>query len=225
MKRHLDMEKIAKVSAPSAAARSRHLAGTSVRGSFSPMSKPNSACRRAGGVRRTLGGPSGDSSLSPRKRSHALRRSPPGCGSTAGSVFNRCSWRRFYWRRRRRNSARLKPSNSSRPGDTRAREVIKARAFQFWALASKLFHRIYWDRTLVEDPLTWTLEQFETGKLPAMIERAGYPGVAADLDVERIASVLPAMKKQAVDMWEEGRRLTGHPGLPLEPTPNLAAAD
>ena len=37
-------------------------------------------------------------------------------------------------------------------------------------------HRIYWDRTLVEDPLAWTLEQFETGKLRAMIERAGYPG-------------------------------------------------
>ena len=32
-------------------------------------------------------------------------------------------------------------------------------------------HRIYWDRTLVEDPLAWTLEQFEKGKLPAMIER------------------------------------------------------
>ncbi|HTY79658.1 MAG TPA: hypothetical protein VMI34_17670 [Candidatus Bathyarchaeia archaeon] len=58
-----------------------------------------------------------------------------------------------------------------------------------------------------------------------MIERAGYPGVAADLDVEKIAPVLPAMRKQALEMWEEGRRLTGHPGLPLEPTPNLAAAD
>jgi len=86
-------------------------------------------------------------------------------------------------------------------------------------------HRIYWDRTLVEDPLAWTLEQFEKGKLPAMIERAGYPGVAADLDVEKIASVLPALKKQALAMWEEGRRLTGHPGLPLEATPNLAAAE
>ena len=30
---------------------------------------------------------------------------------------------------------------------------------------------IYWDRTPVEDPLAWTLEQFEKGKLPAMIER------------------------------------------------------
>jgi hypothetical protein len=86
-------------------------------------------------------------------------------------------------------------------------------------------HRIYWDRTLVEDPLAWTLEQFETGKLPAMIERAGYPGIAADLDVAKIAAVLPVMKKQALAMWAEGERLTGHPGLPLEPTPNLAAAE
>jgi len=39
------------------------------------------------------------------------------------------------------------------------------------------------------------------------------------------SQVLPAMKKQALDMWEQGRRLTGHPGLPLEPTPNLGAAD
>jgi len=86
-------------------------------------------------------------------------------------------------------------------------------------------HRIYWDRTLVEDPLAWTLEQFETGKLPAMIQRAGYPGIAADLDVGKIAAVFPAMKKQALEMWAEGERLTGHPGLPLEFTPNLAAAE
>jgi hypothetical protein len=86
-------------------------------------------------------------------------------------------------------------------------------------------HRIYWDRTLVENPLAWTLEQFESGKLRAMIERAGYPGIAADLDEGKIREVLPAVKKQALDMWAEGERLTGHPGLPLEPTPNLAAAD
>ena len=86
-------------------------------------------------------------------------------------------------------------------------------------------HRIYWDTTLVENPLAWTLEQFESGKLRAMIERAGYPGVAADLDTGKIASVLPVMKKRALEMWEEGERLTGHPGLPLEVTPNLAAAE
>jgi len=86
-------------------------------------------------------------------------------------------------------------------------------------------HRIYWDTTLFENPLAWTLEQFESGKLPAMIERAGYPGVAADLDTDKIAAVLPVMKKRALEMWAEGERLTGHPGLPLEATPNLAAAE
>jgi len=86
-------------------------------------------------------------------------------------------------------------------------------------------HRIYWDRTLVENPLAWTLEQFDNGKLRAMLERAGYPGVAADLDEGKLREVLPAMKKQALAMWEEGERLTGHPGLPLEATPNLAAAE
>jgi hypothetical protein len=86
-------------------------------------------------------------------------------------------------------------------------------------------HRIYWDRTVVENPLAWTLEQFESGKLPAMIVRAGYPGIAADLDTDKIAAVLPAVKERALAMWAEGERLTGHPGLPLEPTPNLAAAE
>jgi hypothetical protein len=84
-------------------------------------------------------------------------------------------------------------------------------------------HRIYWDRTLVENPLEWTLEQIEKGKLGIMIERAGYPGIAADLDADKIASVFPAMKKQAQAMWDEGERLTGHGGLPLEATPNMAA--
>jgi hypothetical protein len=31
------------------------------------------------------------------------------------------------------------------------------------------------------------------------------------------------MKRQARAMHAEGERLTGHPGLPLEATPNLAA--
>jgi hypothetical protein len=82
-------------------------------------------------------------------------------------------------------------------------------------------HRIYWDKTLVDDPLGWVFEQLENRKLGAMIERAGYPGVAADLDLEKIASVLPIVKKKAREMQAEGEALTGHPGLPLEPTPNL----
>src|SRR5271155_2765477 len=84
-------------------------------------------------------------------------------------------------------------------------------------------HRIYWDRTLVEDPLEWVFDQFENRKLGAMIERAGYPGVAADLDLDKIANLLPKVKQRAREMQAEGERLTGHPGLPLEMTPNMAA--
>jgi len=82
-------------------------------------------------------------------------------------------------------------------------------------------HRIFWDTTLVDDPLGWVFDQFENRKLGPMIERAGYPGVAADLDLEKIAAVLPVVKQKAREMQAEGEALTGHPGLPLEPTPNL----
>lgn len=84
-------------------------------------------------------------------------------------------------------------------------------------------HRINWDLAVIDDPLEWTFEQFENRRLGPMIERAGYPGIAADLDLNKIASILPALKKRAFEMYEEGERLTGHKGLPLEFTPNLAA--
>ncbi|MGE0223015.1 MAG: hypothetical protein AB7F35_11965 [Acetobacteraceae bacterium] len=84
-------------------------------------------------------------------------------------------------------------------------------------------HRINWDTTVIDDPLAWTFEQLEKGRLRAMIERAGYPGIAADLDDDKIASVLPALKQRAFEMYEEGERLTGKKGLPLEFTPNMAA--
>jgi hypothetical protein len=50
--------------------------------------------------------------------------------------------------------------------------------------------RIYWDTTAIPDPLEWTLEQFKSGKLPAMLEKAGYPGVVAGLDNDLIAEKL-----------------------------------
>ncbi|MBO19982.1 MAG: hypothetical protein CL732_05520 [Chloroflexi bacterium] len=82
-------------------------------------------------------------------------------------------------------------------------------------------HRIYWDRTLVTDYLGWVVDKIDAKKLGAMIERAGYPGVAADLDQDRIDAVLPEMTAKAREMLALGEKLTGHPGLPLEPTPNL----
>jgi len=48
--------------------------------------------------------------------------------------------------------------------------------------------RMYWDTTVVPDTLRWTIDQFKEGKLPDMIERAGYPGVVAELDRELIIS-------------------------------------
>ena len=61
-------------------------------------------------------------------------------------------------------------------------------------------HRIYWDKTVVPDPLEWTLDLFKAGKLGAMIDAAGYPGVAADLDDGLIASLLPALETRAREM-------------------------
>ena len=74
-------------------------------------------------------------------------------------------------------------------------------------------HRIYWDKTLVPDTLGWCLDQFKSGKLKAMLERAGYPGVAADLDEDLIASVLPNVEARAREMEASG--------IPAEVTPNL----
>lgn len=61
--------------------------------------------------------------------------------------------------------------------------------------------------TIIDDPLEWTFEQIENRTLGVMIERALYPGIVADLDVEKIASVLPALKQRGFEMREEGKRL------------------
>jgi hypothetical protein len=74
-------------------------------------------------------------------------------------------------------------------------------------------HRIFWDKTLVPDPLGWCLDQFKTGKLKAMLERAGYPGVAADLDEDLLASVIPQVESRGREMEADG--------IPPEVTPNL----
>ena len=74
-------------------------------------------------------------------------------------------------------------------------------------------HRIYWDKTLVSDPLGWCLDQFKSKKLGVMLQRAGYPGVAADLDDDLIASVIPNVEARAREMQASG--------VPTEVTPNL----
>ena len=77
-------------------------------------------------------------------------------------------------------------------------------------------HRIYWDKTLVTDCLGWVLDKFDGKKLGPMIERAGYPGVAADLDQDQIDAILPAMTKRAREMEAAG--------IPAVPPHNLVTA-
>ncbi len=53
---------------------------------------------------------------------------------------------------------------------------------------------------MVPDPLEWTLTVLKAGKLKPMIEAAGYPGVAADLDEDLIASLMPKIEAKAREM-------------------------
>jgi hypothetical protein len=58
--------------------------------------------------------------------------------------------------------------------------------------------RLYWDKTAVPDTLRWTLDQFKGRKLPAMLQRAGYPGIVAELDQDLIQSKLPEVEATAL---------------------------
>jgi hypothetical protein len=60
--------------------------------------------------------------------------------------------------------------------------------------------RFYWDRTTVPDPLKWTLDQFKGRKLASMIDRAGYPGIVAELDEELIQFQLKEVESTALGM-------------------------
>jgi hypothetical protein len=44
--------------------------------------------------------------------------------------------------------------------------------------------------------------QFKAGKLPAMLQRAGYPTVAEALDTGLIASTLPEVEAKAQEMLQ-----------------------
>jgi hypothetical protein len=61
-------------------------------------------------------------------------------------------------------------------------------------------HRIYFDKTLVKDTLEWTLDVFKARKLKEMIAAAGYPGVAADVDEDIIAALIPSIEAKAREL-------------------------
>jgi len=62
--------------------------------------------------------------------------------------------------------------------------------------------RIFWDTTLVPDPLQWTLGQLKAGKLPTMLDRAGYPTVAAALDTQVITAKILEMEAKTREMLQ-----------------------
>ena len=60
--------------------------------------------------------------------------------------------------------------------------------------------RIYWDTTTSGDTLRWTLDQFKSGKLKAMIERAGYPSIANSVDQDLVQALMPKIEKRAFEL-------------------------
>ena len=60
--------------------------------------------------------------------------------------------------------------------------------------------RYYWDKTVVPDTLEWTMDVLKAGKLRPMIEAAGYPDVARDLDEDIIRGLLPAIEAKAREL-------------------------
>jgi hypothetical protein len=71
--------------------------------------------------------------------------------------------------------------------------------------------RIYWDTTTSGNTLAWTLNQFKIGNMRRMIERAGYPTIANDLDETLLQSMLPAIERRA---WELVAENTAAPTAP-----------
>ena len=63
--------------------------------------------------------------------------------------------------------------------------------------------RIYWDTTTSGETLRWTLDQFKAGNLRAMIERAGYPSIAAALDEKLLQEKLPEIEARSFALVAE----------------------
>lgn len=60
--------------------------------------------------------------------------------------------------------------------------------------------RYYWDKTVVPDTLEWTLDILKAGKLRDMINGAGYPDVAKDIDDDLVKSLLPSLEAKAREL-------------------------
>ena len=60
--------------------------------------------------------------------------------------------------------------------------------------------RIYWDVTTSGETLRWTLDQFKTGNIRNMIERAGYPSIAASVDEQLLQEMLPGIEARSFEL-------------------------
>ena len=65
--------------------------------------------------------------------------------------------------------------------------------------------RVYWDVTTSGETLRWTLDQFKAGKIRDMIERAGYPTIAAGVDESLLQSKLPALEDRCWELVAENQ--------------------
>ena len=63
-----------------------------------------------------------------------------------------------------------------------------------------LNERMFIDKTVVKDPLKWSLELLNSDKLPNMITRSGYPALAMSLDRELIAKKIPEVSTTLTNM-------------------------
>ena len=60
--------------------------------------------------------------------------------------------------------------------------------------------RIYWDVTTSGETLRWTLDQFKAGNIRSMIERAGYPSIAASVDESLLQQTLPQIEARSFEL-------------------------
>ena len=58
--------------------------------------------------------------------------------------------------------------------------------------------RVYWDVTTSGETLRWTLDQFKSGNLRSMIQRAGYPAIAAEVDESLLQEMMPEIEARSL---------------------------
>ena len=71
--------------------------------------------------------------------------------------------------------------------------------------------RIYWDVTTSGETLRWTLDQFKAGNLRHMIERAGYPSIAAAVDEKLVQEKLPEIEARSFELVAMNKRAQSGP--------------